>query len=108
MLPAGIPTGIPAGYLCGPAPLLSSRRFRVGLGPSLRSYSITLSGDPSSLVLKPRHLPCITQETPEQTEARALDALGMHVAVHRSDLTYYVKQPRTSSTNKLKSSDMIR
>jgi hypothetical protein len=28
MLPAGIPTGIPAGYLCGPAPMLSPSCMR--------------------------------------------------------------------------------
>jgi hypothetical protein len=67
-----------------------------------------LSSDMLSLVPEPRHLPYITQETPERTEARALDALGTRVAVHRSNPTYYVKQPKTSSMNKLKSSDTIR
>jgi hypothetical protein len=67
-----------------------------------------LSSDTSSLVPEPRRLPYITQETPERTEAQALDALGMRIAVHRSDPTYYVKQPKPSSTNKLKSSDTIR
>jgi hypothetical protein len=30
-LPAGIPTGIPAGYLCGPAPVLSLRYMGVSI-----------------------------------------------------------------------------
>jgi hypothetical protein len=69
-----------------------------------------LSSDTSSLVPEPRRLPCITQETPERTEARALDdALGTRVAMHRSDQTYYIKQQKISlKKNKLKSSDTIR
>jgi hypothetical protein len=55
-----------------------------------------LSSDTSSLVLELRRLPCITQETPERTEARALDAPLMRVAVHRSDQMYYIKQQKTS------------
>jgi hypothetical protein len=43
-----------------------------------------------------RRLPCITQETPERTKARALDAPETRVAVRRSDQTYYVKQQKTS------------
>jgi len=31
MLPAGIPTGIPAGYLCGPAPVY---HFTISCSPS--------------------------------------------------------------------------
>jgi hypothetical protein len=67
-----------------------------------------LSSDTSSLVPEPRRLPCITQETPERTEAQALDALGTRVAMHKSDQTYYIKQLKTSSMNRLKSSDTIR
>jgi hypothetical protein len=56
-----------------------------------------------------RRLPCITQETQERTEARALDAPSTRVAVHRSDQTYYVRQQKTSlQKNKLKSSATIR
>jgi hypothetical protein len=68
-----------------------------------------LSSDTSSLVLETQHLPCTTQETPEQTKARVLDALETRVAVLRSDQMYYVKQTsRQLQTNKLKSSAMIR
>jgi hypothetical protein len=56
-----------------------------------------------------RRLPCTIQETPERTEARALDAPSTRIAVHRSDRTYYVRQQKTSlQKNKLKSSDVIR
>jgi hypothetical protein len=54
-----------------------------------------LSSDTSSLVPEPRWTPCITQGIPERTEARALDALGTRVVVHRLDPMYYVKQPKT-------------
>jgi hypothetical protein len=68
-----------------------------------------LSSDTSSLVPEPRRLPCITQETPEQTKARALDAQETRVAVHRSDQMYYVRQQKTLlQKNKLKSSATIR